>query len=162
MTRMSHKAVALWMVALAGLAGLAGCQGPGNGVASGEGEPGTTAEVVVAQPYPPIPDVPMPVGFELDESRSWSSGSGASRYADHLYKGSTDKYAVARFFLRQMKANNWERTNEMFLQGRILLDFKKGIENCRIMITDGSLFRPTQVHVTLWTAKTGGQGISGG
>jgi hypothetical protein len=106
---------------------------------------------LVAQSRPPIPDVPMPVGFELDQGKSRNFAAAGQRYVDHLYKGGSDKYAVARFYKRQMPVSRWTLVTDMFAQGNITLDFEKQTERCRITVYDGSLLHPTKVKVQLWS-----------
>ena len=78
------------------------------------------------------------------------SAAGA-RYVDHVYKGRADKFAVGRFFKRQMPINRWALVTDMFVQGDIMLDFEKDTERCRVTITDGS-FGATAVKVAMWTS----------
>ncbi len=105
---------------------------------------------LVAQSRPPIPDVPLPVGFELDQAKSRNFAAAGQRYIDHVYKGGSDKYAVARFYKRQMPVSRWTLVTDMFTQGDITLDFEKPPERCRITVFDGSLLHPTKVKVQLW------------
>jgi len=110
------------------------------------------ASDLVAQARPPIPDVPVPIGFELDQGKSRNFAAAGQRYVDHVYKGGSDKYAVARFFKRQMPVSRWTLVTDMFAQGNITLDFEKQAERCRITLYDGSLLHPTKFKVQLWTS----------
>lgn len=107
---------------------------------------------LIAQPRPPIPDMPVPIGFDLDEGKSRSFAAAGARYIDHLYKGRSDRFAVARFYKRQMPVNRWTLVTDMFVQGDIMLDFEKETERCRVIVTSGSLFHSTYVKVQLWTS----------
>ncbi len=52
---------------------------------------------LIAQVQPPLPDLPVPVGFKLEEGKSRSFEAAGPRYIDHTYKGRADKFAVKRF-----------------------------------------------------------------
>ncbi len=107
---------------------------------------------LVAQSRPPIPDLPIPVDFKLDEAKSRTFETGGARYIDHIYKGKADKFAVARFYKRQMPINRWTLETDMFVQGDTMLDFQKDTERCRIIITTGSMIHPVKIKVQLWTS----------
>ena len=62
---------------------------------------------LAATSSPPVPDLPVPQGFRLDESRSRTFASAGSRYVDHVYEGNADKYTIARFYKRQMPISRW-------------------------------------------------------
>jgi hypothetical protein len=107
---------------------------------------------MVALSNPPIPDLPIPLGFDLDESHSRSFSAAGARYIDHVYKGREDRFAVARFYKRQMPVNRWTLVTDMYIQGDIMLDFEKESERCRVIVTKGSLWHPTYIKVQLWTS----------
>jgi len=141
-----------WYVT-AGAALLLGCNGQNKPVETSGGaytEVSPPAELV-AKSRPPIADLPVPIGFDLDESRSRNFAAAGARYVDHLYKGSRDKFAVARFYKRQMPINRWTLVTDMFVQGDIMMDFEKDTERCRIVVSKGSLFHPVFIKVQLWT-----------
>jgi len=138
---------------VASLACLAGCTRAPQTVESSGGayrEVSTEAKMI-AKARPPIPDMPVPIGFHLDEGRSRSFAAGGYRHVDHVYKGSGDKWAVAWFYKRQMPINRWELTTDLFAQGDIWLEFEKQTERCKIVITSGGLFNEVTVKVQLWT-----------
>ncbi len=112
-------------------------------------------QLILPDPNPKIPDVPLPMGFELVEKRSRHFSAGDSRYIDHVYKGDADKFSVARFYRRYMPNTRWEIVTDRFLQGTLTLVFHKGPEECTISITgDDGLFRATHVMVqVLWTGE---------
>ena len=62
---------------------------------------------LVARAHPPIVDLPVPIGFDLDEGRSRNFAAAGARYVDHLYKGGSDRFAVARFYKRHMPISRW-------------------------------------------------------
>lgn len=107
---------------------------------------------LVAASRPPIPDLPIPVGCKLDEAKSRSFAAAGARYVDHVYNCDDGKFAVARFYKRQMPIHRWALVTDMFVQGDIMMDFEKDVERCRVIVTDGNLFNPTIVKVQLWTS----------
>jgi hypothetical protein len=132
----------------------AGC----NRTQTVEGTGGAYREVtspsseMIARGGAPISDVPVPLGFELDESRSRNFAAGGMRYVDHVFTGSGERFAVARFYKRQMPISRWVLVTDMFVQGENILDFEKDTERCRIIVGRGSLFHPTLIKVQLWTS----------
>ena len=110
------------------------------------------AVALIARRDPPMADLPVPMGFELDEGRSRDMTAGGARWLDHLYKGRADKLAVSRFYERHMPISRWVLMSRMFVQGNRVLEFDKQAERCRIFITDGGLLRPCEVKVQMWPA----------
>jgi hypothetical protein len=136
-----------WMMALGMFVGvaalaMAGCQGDGGGELG-------------AQARSPLPDVPLPDGFSLVELRSRSWRSGESRFVDHLYEGRRDKFAVSRFYEKQMPLSGWSMESSQFLQGRGTMDFVKGAERCRITYYDSGLGE-TAILIAIWPMDRGG------
>ncbi|MGC9455662.1 MAG: hypothetical protein ACP5HU_12490 [Phycisphaerae bacterium] len=129
---------------------LCGCGNSGQANTANNNRTERSTELV-GQARPPVADLPVPVGFSLDEQRSRGFTTGGARWVDHVYKGSADKFAVARFYKRNMPINNWNLMTDMFVQGDIILTFEKEHEAARVVISDGSLFNPTQVSLQLWT-----------
>ena len=141
----------LWVAATAVM--VSGCNRQGQTVdtSGGATRQVSAAPGLVAQARPPIPDVPVPVGFRLDQSESRNFAAAGTRYVDHRYKGGDDKYAVARFYKSHMPISRWSLVTDMFVQGNILLDFEKETERCRVMIDDGCLFHASHITIQLWT-----------
>ena len=142
----------LWMT-VAVVAAAAGCSqsGSSSGVAPEGSAPAGPVPELVAMSRPPIADMPVPIGFSLDEGKSRNFSAAGARYVDHVYKGRADKFAVGRFFKRQMPINRWTLVTDMFVQGDIMLDFEKDTERCRATVTDGS-FGSTIIKVAMWTS----------
>ena len=78
-------------------------------------------------------------------SRSRSRGSW--RTVDYLYRGSGEKFAVIRFFERQMPINGWTATDKRFVQGRATLNFVNDNEICSITVYNASGWNGTYIHV---------------
>lgn len=130
---------------------IAGCNRENKLDGSDEARKSSPIELV-AMPRPPVPDLPVPIGFDLDQDRSRNLAAAGIRWVDHLYKGKADKFAVARFYRRQMPLTRWTLVTEIFSKGDLKLAFERQADRCHITIYDGSLFHPTYVHVELWTA----------
>ena len=140
-----------WLVVAASLAGCSQQAQPMPAAGDPPGVPGAVPELV-GLARPPIADLPVPLGFSLRESKSRNFTAAGARYIDHVYNGSADKFAVARFYKRQMPISRWTMVTDMFVQGDIMLDFEKDTERCRVTITDGGLFNSTVIKVALWTS----------
>ncbi len=118
---------------------------------------------LIAQARPPIPDIPVPVGFKLDEGRSRNFAAGVYRYVDHLYKGGADKFAVARFYKRHMPISRWVLMTDMFAQGNIMLQFEKETQRCQVVASDGDMWNRCYIKVQSWTTgPMGGSAEAGG
>jgi len=100
----------------------------------------------------PIADVPIPMGFSLDEGHSRSFAAAGTRYIDHVYEGKADKFAVARFYKNQMPRSRWVLVTDMFVQGEVKMDFEKQTEKCRIVISGGGTLRHTRIGIQVWTS----------
>ncbi len=145
---LSWLALATWCTVLAG------CKNSGQPVNVSPGSPGQPGPIpeLVPMGRPPIADLPVPIGLDLKENKSRNFAAAGARYVDHVYKGRPDKFAVGRFYKRQMPISRWTLVTDMFVQGAIMLDFEKDTERCRISITEGGLFRSTTVKVAMWTS----------
>jgi hypothetical protein len=146
---MNRRAIA-GMVLLAAVA-TTGCNSNTTNDSGGSARQAEPTELV-AMSRPPVPDLPVPIGFDLDQGRSRNLAAAGVRWVDHVYKGSGDKFAVARFYRRQMPINRWVLVTEMFSKGDLKLDFEKQNERCHITLSDGDVFHATIIRTELWTA----------
>ena len=148
------RRIAIAGILVAALTAGAGCNSGSQTIDASSGAPRRVQPVIdmVARSQPPIPDLPVPIGFKLDEGKSRDYALAGARFVDHTYKGGGIKLAVKRFYERQMPINRWVLTTAMFVRGDVMLDFEKETERCRIIITDGSLFHSTYIKVQLWTS----------
>lgn len=118
---------------------LAGCQ---NGSGRRRIDTGGSAREqlvpseLVGQTRTPIHDIPVPLQFELDQDRSRSWATGGIRVVDHRYVGPDDKWAVGRFYRRQMPNYQWVAVSAQQILGRISLRFVKGNQRCVVEIDD--------------------------
>lgn len=131
---------------------LAGCNGSLGAGDNGQDELSQGELVLMAESDTPIRDVPVPIFFKLDERKSRHYAAGNARYVDHYYRGRADKYAVVTFYRLQMARSRWVPVSDRGSGGVLTLDFDKGSERCVIRISDKfDLFRPTEVHLQMWT-----------
>ena len=146
-----HGCMMLMLALSAAMAGCGSSSGAGGVSAGGAGDVGPVPELV-AMRRPPIADLPIPIGFSLKESKSRNFSAAGARYIDHAYDGRADKFAVGRFYKRQMPISRWTLVTDMFVQGDIMLDFEKDTERCRISISDGGFFGSTRIKMAVWTS----------
>lgn len=143
------------VVLVAGAAVL-GCNGRQT-IDTGSGAPGEVMAPVAlaAQANTPISDLPVPVRMDLADGDSRSFAAAGVRWVDHIYRGRANKWAVGRFFKRQMPTAGWTLVADRMLQGKIFLNFTKANENCDVVIS--SLFwGRAQVQVGIYpTGKSG-------
>jgi len=142
------------MLMLALSAAMAGCDSSSNagGVSAGGSKVVGPVPELVAMRRPPISDLPVPIGFDLEENKSRNFAAAGARYIDHVYTGRADKFAVGRFYKRQMPISRWTLVTDMFVQGDIMLDFEKDNERCRISVSTGGFLGSTRIKMVVWTS----------
>ena len=99
-----------------------------------------------------IPDFPVPQGFEIDEGRSRTVSAAGMRFIELVYIGKANKYAIKRFYERQMATCRWVLVTDRFIQGRIEMDFNKSSECCHIVIHEGGTLSSTELFVQIWSS----------
>jgi len=104
----------------------------------------TTSPIAPSSPLrpitdPPLADVPVPVGFRLQERSCEDWSSGAIRYVRHRYLGKADKNAVRKFYREQMPLLRWSAVSEGQVAGRHTLRFKRPKESCTITVSDADV-----------------------
>jgi hypothetical protein len=140
----------LWVLA-AELCCVAGCADVNatNGQA-GNGEKPSRA--LIAKTTPPILDIPMPIGFELDATSRNSSGAGI-RTVDHVYVGQADKFAVLRFYRRYMPDHGWKEMSFRYAHESGLVSFEKDVvgykEECTVVVRDAGLWNKVKVQISV-------------
>jgi len=109
----------------------------------------TPAPELAAVARPPIPDLPVPEGFRLD-AKSRTIAQVGVRLAEHHYRGFADKFALSRFYKRQMPISRWRLITEALVDNKITLEFEKERERCWITIIQGGIITPSRVTALLW------------
>lgn len=144
--------IALVVGALAAWTLLAGCNNSAT-IDTGGGAPREVASSseLVAQARPPIPDLPVPIGFSLDAKNSRSFAGAGTRWVVHRYAGGESKWAVGRFYKRQMEVHGWQLDSDRMIQGTIYLDFSKAGQRCVVKVTDGSWFTRTVIWIEVYS-----------
>ena len=140
-------------IALSSLYVLGGCAGNGEVVSDESGERRPMLKELAARPKPPILDLPVPLGFDLDEGASRSADSGVARFVDHVYKGRADKFAIARFYKKSLPPNEWMLIMETFSVGELKLEFERPGERLFVFITNGGWLSSTRIKLQLWTSE---------
>ncbi|MBS3733711.1 MAG: hypothetical protein KGY99_02180 [Phycisphaerae bacterium] len=112
--------------------------------------PATGAATPAPQLQPPIGDAPVPMDFKLEESQSRNYAVAGTRFVDHVYRGRGDKFTLKRFYERYMPVNRWVKSTSIFAQGRVMLDFEKPGERCRVTITDSEFWGTAEISVLIW------------
>ncbi|NQU76115.1 MAG: hypothetical protein HQ546_07380 [Planctomycetes bacterium] len=97
-------------------------------------------DVLVARASSPVTDLAVPLGFKLDEKNSRSMATVGIRSVEHRYTGRADKWAVGRFFKRQMPLAQWTLLSDRMSEGTIHLTFSNGRELCELEIGDRALY----------------------
>ena len=141
------------MLLAAVLACVTGCQADINASARGQESAGEEPRLL-RQPRPYIPDLPVPVNFQLDQAKSGNLDAPGVRLVDHLYKGREDKISVRLFYIREMPAHQWRLVTTMFTRGTVIMNFEKNSERCHIEILDGSWWHSTHIRVRIYTVRS--------
>jgi len=108
--------------------------------------PGNDNRLVGSQ-LSPIPDVPMPVGFEPVVSRCRSSVIGESRRIDHTYQGRSSLQAVANLYRRDLRLEDWELVEDSVTGDDLLLRYVKDHEQLNLTITRTGRLTSIQVRI---------------
>ena len=137
----------LMMLATAAMIAVAGCNGSDAELESSSGV------MLVSDQTQRIPDVPIPLDFDLVEERSRHFAAGDTRFIDHLYRGYADKFVTASFYRQRMRDVRWKLVTDRFVQGTVILAFRKGAEECAISISgDGNFLSPTKLMIQVMPA----------
>jgi hypothetical protein len=116
---------------------------------------------LVARSAAQVTDVPVPVGFSIDEKQSEATQTATgSRYINHIYTGRRNKDLVANFYFDQMPANHkwradwWGKTRGMWK-----LHFAKGPERCDVTITD-NFWGTTAINIEIYPSSLAPPAVS--
>ncbi|MCG3137175.1 MAG: hypothetical protein HJJLKODD_01018 [Phycisphaerae bacterium] len=123
---MSSLKLSLWACCLVGL------------VVSGCGEPNkpTTPQRVIPQERAFFSDVPLPVGFNINDRASEDRMSGERRiYVRHVYEGRGEAYAIRSFYLEQMPQYQWQVVSVGNTGGMHTIRLTKERESCTITVS---------------------------
>lgn len=139
---------------------IAGCSGSSTTNSGSTGDSNgslASAAGLVPQSRPPIPDIPVPVGFKMAESISRDYESAGARYVDHTYEGYADKQLVDRFYATQMPLKDWTMRGRQMVRGEYILRFEKGTEFAEVRINSESTFTGTRTTINV-NVQTLGRG----
>lgn len=99
-----------------------------------------------------VADVPVPVGFELDEKRSMNKVYPNVRLVEHVYEGKGPPQSVWNFYVTQMPNYGWVQLAGNLGSGVYTLRYKKGGEYCEVTISpggSGALIQPARVRLLI-------------
>lgn len=96
----------------------------------------------------PITDVPIPAGFQLEESKSMSRvlPSGV-RYVDHQYAGDDSSYQVVKFYKDALPGQGWQNQSQEQVHEVITLKYAKATENLVVTVSSGTLKTHIRVKI---------------
>ncbi|MBI1369304.1 MAG: hypothetical protein GC162_11710 [Planctomycetes bacterium] len=116
---------------------LAGCDRSANTAGRDPTDPNAPIANIplIAQPNPPLADLPVPVGFWMLEKLSRAYEANGVRFVDHMYRGNDDKLDVERFYRMQMPLKGWVFRDTAMVRGMTEMHFDRGKEMCTIDIT---------------------------
>lgn len=142
--RQSIRAIATWGMVVT----LGGCAAPRAVSADGSLE-------VSARPYDA--DIPLPVGFRIVDRSNEEWASGPIRYLRHQYLGGGDRFAVRRFYRRQMPLIRWIAVEDNQIDGRIAMRFRRGGESCRVIIESRRSWLSQRVRIEVTIGPVGAE-----
>jgi len=79
-----------------------------------------------------ISDIDVPIGFRVDNAKSYSFADDQVRRAYLTYTGNAPVAKVVQFFLDQMPIRNWKLANRAANFGTTSMVFIKGPEVCTV------------------------------
>lgn len=122
--------------------GAARSTGSSSGSTSGTSNSGGGKIGLIPARNPPVGDLPVPLGFKLDESVSRSYESAGSRYVDHAYEGKAGKVETEQFVRQQMPLKGWTFRGSQMVRGTYVLRYEKENEFCDVTIagSDNAIF----------------------
>ena len=124
---------------------LIGCESSGSSrtssVSSGAADSGGYNSPAPVQPTgllakarPPVPDLPVPIGFDMVEDISRSYESAGARFIDHSFRGKARKFDVERFCRIQLPLKGWTFRGSQMVRGAFTMRYEKGNEFLEVHI----------------------------
>ncbi|MFP4355645.1 MAG: hypothetical protein ACLFUJ_11035 [Phycisphaerae bacterium] len=146
----------MWLCATAAMigCGLTGCADVemNNGQTGQQGNQAQSRRLM-AKVNPPVLDIPVPIGFDLDEARSRNRSGAGTRFVDHVYTGRAEKFDVVRFYRRHMPEHGWKEMSYQFAQGSGVFSFEKSVagykEESTVIVRDGGLWDRIEIIVAV-------------
>ncbi|MCG3178176.1 MAG: hypothetical protein BIFFINMI_00500 [Phycisphaerae bacterium] len=116
-------------------------------------EVGNDPSPLIAKSQSKVADLPVPLDFSFQESKSVAQANSHFRYVSHYYRGRAGKERVASFYLDQMPANfRWFKENYRDDRGTLKIDFGKGSERCIVTITE-DMWGYTTIHAEIYPVE---------
>jgi len=101
-----------------------GCAGLDIGLDGNKSSPSKPPQQANAYPFP---DIPVPVNFSRDESKSWiyESGSGTVKVARLFFSGYKNLDTVVIFYQNEMLNKGWSLVNSIKTAKEHIINFQK-------------------------------------
>ena len=111
-----------------------GCAGLDIGLDGNKNSPSKPPQQANAYPFS---DIPVPVGFSRDESKSWiyESGSGTVKVARLFFSGYKNLDTVVIFYQNEMLNKGWSLVNSIKTEREHLINFQKEGWVCTIKLS---------------------------
>lgn len=145
---LSTSAKILFLPSLLALACLGGCRAASSTSTANEDQI-TPSEELIVEPYPLIPDIPVPLGATFKTGESSNYQTGDRRVVNHHYRIWSDPLLVRLFYQENMPLRNWTLTNQMASYDKTTLSYRKANESCTVTIGPKNWFRQTIIHIEI-------------
>ena len=112
-----------------------GCAGLDIGLDGNKSSPSKPPQQANAYPFS---DIPVPINFSRDESKSWiyESGSGTVKVARLFFSGFKKLDAVVTFYQNGMLNKGWSLVNSIKTEKEHLINFQKEGWVCTIRLSE--------------------------
>ena len=112
-----------------------GCAGLDIGLDGKKSSPSKPPQQANAYPFS---DIPVPVDFSRDESKSWiyESGSGTVKVARLFFSGYKNLDTVVTFYQNEMLNKGWSLVNSIKTEKEQIINFQKEGWVCTIKISE--------------------------
>ncbi len=124
----------VYAIVLAGaITSLVGCVPPAGTATDNANEPPKPLKV---SPLLKFSDLPVPMGFRIQEGESWTYTAKGVRLAELHYVGTASVSKVVSFYEEQMPVSGWEKMLSVGSEDQMRLQFKhtRKPERCRITV----------------------------
>ena len=115
-----------------------GCAGLDIGLDGNKSSPSKPPQQANAYPFS---DIPVPLGFSRDESKSWiyESGSGTVKVARLFFSGYKNLDTVVTFYQNEMLNKGWSLVNSIKTEKEHLINYQKEGWVCTIRLNGNIL-----------------------
>jgi hypothetical protein len=131
---MLNRVIIFFLIALF----FSGCAGLDIGLDGNKNSPSKPPQQANAYPFS---DIPVPLNFSRDESKSWiyESGTGTVKVARLFFSGYKNIDAVLIFYQNEMLNKGWSLVNSIKTEKEHLINFQKEGWLCTIRLNGNIL-----------------------